>query len=318
LKKQIYDKIGKKEFSNESNKKFRKHAKVPINGINEEASRENLRDKLAEYDKMENALVRFSSEMGNIRSLQIQKEGVWNYQREALEDDQEGNHDPVDVLLEKFEIAALSWLSKIDQTIYMDEFNIEVPNIYLIQDICRRNDLEELLEKLKENLQGIRNEADNKIRKAMQEKRQRLYFADAKRTFNWMIKDLTPNCDIESNRLHEHFESKWVKQEGVDKEVAENMLGLEQTIDEKMKEEFMEELYNLKKMKDVIRTRGNLSSPENDFLTNHIIKIERESSARMMVNMMKASIGAGIYPEEWKGARTILIYKGGDKMDPTN
>jgi hypothetical protein len=71
-------------------------------------------------------------------------------------------------------------------------------------------------------------------------------------------------------------------------------------------------------MKELIRTRGNLSAPYLDGLTNPVLKLEREAAARMTVNLMETLLNTGICPEEWKGARTILIYKGGDKQNPSN
>ena len=66
------------------------------------------------------------------------------------------------------------------------------------------------------------------------------------------------------------------------------------------REEFVGELFNLQKIKDLIRTRGNLSASGLDKLTNPIFKLERDSAAEMMVELMKTIIKAQQFPEEWR------------------
>jgi hypothetical protein len=50
-----------------------------------------------------------------------------------------------------------------------------------------------------------------------------------------------------------------------------------------MKEKFMSELMDSGKMSSLIRTRGNLSAPGLDELTNQIIKIERKIATETML-----------------------------------
>jgi hypothetical protein len=57
-----------------------------------------------------------------------------------------------------------------------------------------------------------------------------------------------------------------------------------------MRDEFVGELFNLQIMKDLIKTRGNLSAPGLDKLTNPIVKLERDSAAEMMAELMKKII----------------------------
>jgi hypothetical protein len=62
-------------------------------------------------------------------------------------------------------------------------------------------------------------------------------------------------------------------------------------------------------MKELLRTRGNLSAPGLDRITNPLLKLEREKGAKMLVELMKMIINTGFYPGEWKNPRTILLYK---------
>jgi hypothetical protein len=62
----------------------------------------------------------------------------------------------------------------------------------------------------------------------------------------------------------------------------------------------------------------NLSAPGLDGITNLILKIERNSAANTMIEVMKTFASSGYCPSEWKSARTILIYKGCDRENPGN
>jgi hypothetical protein len=64
-------------------------------------------------------------------------------------------------------------------------------------------------------------------------------------------------------------------------------------------------------MKEVLRTKGNLSALGLDGITNQPIKLEREKGAKMLIEPMKMILNAGFCPTEWKNARTILLYKEG-------
>jgi hypothetical protein len=59
-------------------------------------------------------------------------------------------------------------------------------------------------------------------------------------------------------------------------------------------------------MKLTLRTRGNISAPGLDCITNAILKIERNSAAKTMIEVMKVLLNSGYCPSEWRGARTIF------------
>jgi hypothetical protein len=163
-----------------------------------------------------------------------------------------------------------------------------------------------------------RNEIDSRLQKEMAIKRQILYANDAKRTYGRLIKDMSPQCTIDGEKLHDYFEEKWKKQTDTDEIIAEQLFGLNKTMTEEMTEKLNKHLMDMEKMKELIRTRGNLSAPGLDGLTNPVLKLEREAAARMTINLMETLLNTGICPDDWKGARTILIYQGGEKNNPAN
>jgi hypothetical protein len=89
-------------------------------------------------------------------------------------------------------------------------------------------------------------------------------------------------------------------------------------MDEKMNERIMEDLKSLIKMKESLRTRGNLSASELDGITNSWLKSQREKATRMLTELMKLIITTGFCSREWRNARTILLYKDDDRDGPEN
>jgi hypothetical protein len=85
-----------------------------------------------------------------------------------------------------------------------------------------------------------------------------------------------------------------------------------------MKAKYIEDLLDADKMKVTLRRRGNLSAPGLDGITKPILKIERNSTANTMIEVMKVLLNSGYCPSEWKGARTILIHKGNDRENTGN
>ncbi|GMO24718.1 MAG: hypothetical protein Ta2E_13340 [Mycoplasmoidaceae bacterium] len=85
-----------------------------------------------------------------------------------------------------------------------------------------------------------------------------------------------------------------------------------------MRIEFMKELLDESKMKETIRRRGNLSAPGLDELTNPIIEIEQDITAKLMISMMKLMFNSNICPREWKKARTVLLFKRGEVNELKN
>jgi hypothetical protein len=145
--------------------------------------------------------------------------------------------------------------------------------------------------------------------------RQMQYADDPKRVFNWLVRDKTPMWEIDPDTLHTFFEDRWKKGEDL---ILNRDFDLKNTMSDKMKEKFMSELMDSGKMSSLIRTRGNLSAPGLDELTNPIIKIERKIATETMLEVMQTLLNSGMCPALWKRARTILLYMAGDRNDPRN
>jgi hypothetical protein len=155
------------------------------------------------------------------------------------------------------------------------------------------NDLEEQVELWKTGVEALKANAMAERVKRISYIRQIQYGDDPKRVFNWLIRDRTPMSEIDPEILHTFFEDRWKRGE----ELTDNFdFKLQNTMSNKMKEKFIDELMNTEKMSTLIRTRGNLSAPGLDELTNPIIKIERKSTTETMIEVMQTLINSGICP----------------------
>jgi hypothetical protein len=93
---------------------------------------------------------------------------------------------------------------------------------------------------------------------------------------------------------------------------------VKETINDERKKKIMDDLVDFTKMKELLRTRGNLSAPGLDGITNLLLALEREKGAKMLVELMKIITNTRFYPGEWENARTILLYKDGERDNPGN
>jgi hypothetical protein len=69
-------------------------------------------------------------------------------------------------------------------------------------------------------------------------------------------------------------------------------------MNDQMRSSLLKELFNRDMMKEVIRTKGNLSAPGRDNLTNPILKIEREASCDLLISYFHTIIDSGVCPED--------------------
>jgi hypothetical protein len=69
--------------------------------------------------------------------------------------------------------------------------------------------------------------------------RQMQYADDPKRVFNWLVIDKTPMCEIDPDILHSFFEDRWKRG---DELIANRDFELKNTMTDKMKKKFIDEL----------------------------------------------------------------------------
>jgi hypothetical protein len=134
-----------------------------------------------------------------------------------------------------------------------------------------------------------------------------MYNADTIRTYQWKIKNQTPHCEIEHDKVHELFEKRWKSGDPINEGLADSMSKLSESMNNLMKEKQLNELNNPIKLKEELRTRGNLSAHGIDRIIHLLIKLERENPAKLFIELMKVVLNRRFCPQEWENAILILL-----------
>jgi hypothetical protein len=129
----------------------------------------------------------------------------------------------------------------------------------------------------------------------------------------------SPPCPIEVATVRAHFSEAWAPPRlGFEEATEESIFHLEPRIPEEASEEMMEYMVDEKHIAEVINSRQDLSACGVDDISYQIIKAARGEGVRFMKNLIRASMECGRVMKKWKEARTILLYKKGDRNAITN
>jgi hypothetical protein len=218
-------------------------------------------------------------------------------------------------------------------TIEMDALSIAQG---LDPEIIRSTIGEATLDAIRRTVQNVSNDMENKLewihfylleketelrnewtrQKAVQ--MQNLYMDDPKRAYRWLTNDTQPDIPISIQTLANHFSKIWEEKPEFHDPDINNFFKLHKVTSEEDLKSLKEDLLNPETMMDVIRTRGIASAPGEDGLTNPILKIQAESMAGLLVEMLSKLLDVKKCPAIWKSSRTILLFKKGDRTQPGN
>ncbi|GMO19738.1 MAG: hypothetical protein Ta2E_10790 [Mycoplasmoidaceae bacterium] len=197
-----------------------------------------------------------------------------------------------------------------------EEFKLKNPSDII--DWMEVNPVEEETEELIKRVITERNRLLEKEAGKLKYKIQSEYVEDARRTFNRIIKEASPQYDMELEEVKDHFSEKWKKDTNVAKNEDMELYQLPRAFSKETADDMLKELYNKERMLQLIKSRGNLSAPGLDDLTNPILKLDYENTGQMLIILMKTIFQSGVAPADWNKARTILLYKGGETNDLRN
>jgi ribosomal protein L17 len=133
-----------------------------------------------------------------------------------------------------------------------------------VYDLIESNNLEETLSKWTEEVRKEARQTNIAIAEKLKGIRQVMYNTDQKKTIQLLTKDQAPQCEVKDEVIKEFFDDRWKEGEPIDKNLAESIYKLEETLNEEKKKKIMEDLIDFTKMKELLRTRGNLSAPGLD------------------------------------------------------
>jgi hypothetical protein len=136
----------------------------------------------------------------------------------------------------------------------------------------------------------------------------------------YINKQESPSCPIDQNVICEYFQETWGPPQQIFFEAEENTdFFLHRKLpDDKIPEEMMEYMLSDDNIRDVIRSRDDLGARGNDGISYQIVKAAGLQGVDFMKHIIKAIIQSRRVLGSWKEARTVLIYKKGDRSDPRN
>jgi hypothetical protein len=159
----------------------------------------------------------------------------------------------------------------------------------------------------------------------LNERAQALRVQDAYRTSKsiamkrYVDKVQSPQCRIEKEEITAHFGTSWSA--GIDefREAApESEFYLEPKIEEAEGDEMAIYMLDERNIDAVIKSRQDLSASGADGISYRIIKKAGKGGVKFIRILVETCIRNGRVPESWKEARTILIYKKGEREEIQN
>jgi uncharacterized C2H2 Zn-finger protein len=129
----------------------------------------------------------------------------------------------------------------------------------------------------------------------------------------------SPPCPIEVEGVRAHFGETWSAPRVEFQEAGpDSIFHLEPRLPAEASAEMEEYMTNEKHIAEVINSRQDLSASGVDGISYQIIKAAGKEGVRFVKNLITASIRCGRVMTKWKEARTILLYKKGDRNVITN
>jgi hypothetical protein len=135
----------------------------------------------------------------------------------------------------------------------------------------------------------------------------------------YIDKEPSPQCPLGEVVITDHFAKSWSRGADIFREAEPGtQFHLEERCgpdDGDIMESFM---LNEKNIKAVIQSRDDLSSCGPDGISNQILKAAGAEGMKFMKLLIEPCIRTKRIPESWKDARTVLLYKKGDRNDISN
>jgi hypothetical protein len=130
----------------------------------------------------------------------------------------------------------------------------------------------------------------------------------------------SPPCPIDEVEIYEYFKKAWGPTERVFYEAEpDSPFYLHRKFpDEKVSEAMKDFLLSENNIRDVIRSRDELSASDNDRISYRIMKARDPEVVKFMRYIIKTTIRCGRVMDSWKQARTVFIYKKRHREDLKN
>jgi hypothetical protein len=134
-----------------------------------------------------------------------------------------------------------------------------------------------------------------------------------------ITKKYSPPCAINKDRIHDFFQNSWASPpQNFQEANIDSPFFLKSKIPEEAAIAMEEFMLNEKNISEVIRSRADIGACGPDGINNSILKAVGVEGIHFLKLLTQACITCGRVFESWKKAKTILIYKKGDREDPQN
>jgi hypothetical protein len=169
-------------------------------------------------------------------------------------------------------------------------------------------------------LDGLISMHVSEEQKELNKKAQAMKVQDAYRTSKsvamkrYIDKMQSPQCPIETEAITMHFGQSWSA--GIDefREAADDSeFHLEGRMGEQDGDEMAAYMRDEKNIAAVINSRQDLSASGADGISYRIVKSAKGEGVKFIQLLVEACMRNGRVPESWKEARTILLYKKGER-----
>jgi hypothetical protein len=143
---------------------------------------------------------------------------VYDQDLEQYRDNEREDNGPSNYMIEQLTLSVLALMKQIDARVFGE--GSEQWTLDSIEEICRSHDFGDIMDSWIKSMKNLRKDLNQKIKEKIGNLRQKIYAEDTKRTFNWLIKDTLPQCEIECERLKNFFEKRWKKRDPINQEAA--------------------------------------------------------------------------------------------------
>jgi hypothetical protein len=144
------------------------------------------------------------------------------------------------------------------------------------------------------------------------------YCDDPKRTVRRLTVLSSPMCSIPPQEVEEFWASRWSQNPPFEFDYVNQLYPNKEVFNQGLNQRVIMQLLDLEAMVALISKRGNLSTTGLDGITFPFLKLEKDSAARMIIEMIRFMIFHKKIPNIWKMDKTIFIHKAGDPNDPGN
>ena len=145
------------------------------------------------------------------------------------------------------------------------------------------------------------------------QKIQSLYQEDPRRCYNWHINPKpSPECPLDIKTLEDFYSKEWNDTNIFLEPTQDSIWYINKCLNEEDQQQFLDSIINEESIKEVIRTRPNLSANGSDGISNAIWKFSPKLTSKIVKIIIQFMLKYNKIPYIWKESKTILLYKKGD------